>query len=287
MKNYLLYALFIIISFSACQQKTPSLQGKTIVVSAPQIYAERLKTALEKHQAKVTLMPAIETLIHDSIPPLGALTQEAARLEFDYIVLPSRNAIKAFNNEIRRQNSFQDWETKAYYTIGKDRDLLTSLGYKTSIRLVEPSLKGITKTIAQEGHYKNKNMLLIAPCVINMQEPDIIPDFINDTRKMGIHCHRIDGYTTQGITNKENKKIIKDLQQGKYDMLALTSGGECFAISNQINPQSIKSNIACFGPYTAKSATDAGFNVNIISQKYSSFDDFAETIVLYFNKKHP
>ena len=284
MKNHLVFIIILTLSFSACQHKNDELKGKSIVVSAPSIYAQRLKTALEKHQAKVVLMPAIKTTIHDSLPELKALyesTNSRSQM-FDYIILPSRNAIKAFDRAIKHDKSYTSWKSGPYYTIGKDRELLQQLGYKSEIKLVEPSLKGIIETIKLQRNYKGKDLLLIAPKVINMPIPSIVPNFIKEIEQLGITCHIIAGYTTSAIINKENEKVIEGLKKGKYDMLAITSGGECIAINSHTPPFSIECDIACFGPYTAQSARNAGFKVDLISEKFGSFDDFATSIVKYY-----
>lgn len=282
--------LSILLSIIACKNNKATLKDRQIVISAPNIYASRLKTALEKFDAKVILMPAIETIIYDSIPQLQTLNKNinphlCGSSKYNYIILPSRNAIKAFDNEIRRTSAFKQWQSGPYYVIGKDIELLHSLGYSTSAKVLEPSLKGITKTIAtnKKGE-ENKHLLLISPQVQNMKEPPIVPDFIASIKAIGIECHQIYGYSTQGIHNPNNTHILKKIKQGKYDLLALTSGGESFAIAQQIKPSDIKCKVACFGPYTAKSARQAGFKIDLVSDKYHSFDDYAMAICQFLNQ---
>ena len=282
--------LFILLSTIACKNRNATLKNQQIVISAPSIYASRLKGALEKYEAKVILMPAIETIIYDSIPQLKALNQNirpqlCGSSKYDYIVLPSRNAIKAFDNEIQRNSAFKEWQSGPYYVIGKDIELLQSLGYSTTAKVLEPSLKGITKTIAADKKGKgNKHLLLISPQVQKMKEPPIVPDFIASIKAIGIECHQIYGYTSQGIHSPNNTLILENITQGKYDLLALTSGGESFAIAQQINPSDVKCKVACFGPYTAKSAKQAGFKIDLISDKYHSFDDYAKAICQFLNQ---
>jgi|GEM_PF-6726212 hypothetical protein len=52
---------------AGCRQNKHSLEDKRVVVTAPEIYATRLQAALEKYDAEVVLMPAIETIVYDSL----------------------------------------------------------------------------------------------------------------------------------------------------------------------------------------------------------------------------
>ncbi len=264
------------------------LKGKKIVITAPEIYALRLQKALEKYGAQITLMPTIETIVYDSLPQLSQLNdsirpQCPADKKFDFVVLPSRNAIKAFDLEIKREGNKEDWLEAPFYVLGKDQEYLQSLGYKSTIIVKEPSMKGILSFIKENKAYDQKEMLLIAPKISMIKEPNVVPDFITEAKRMGIRCHLIYGYTTRPVINKQNEAVIMDLQKGKYDIIALTSGGESYALAEQLQEKEIVCKIACFGPYTASNAEIAGFSVDMISDKFSSFDDYATSIVNYFN----
>jgi uroporphyrinogen-III synthase len=108
MRLLFLFLLFLMMIFSGCLQKKHSLKDKRIVITAPEIYAKRLQKALEKYDAEVVAMPAIETIVYDSLigwpekEQPGLPSAELVR-SYDFIVLPSRNAIKSFKNDMRRR----------------------------------------------------------------------------------------------------------------------------------------------------------------------------------------
>ena len=291
----LLVLLFTAIgNYSVCAQarkasttRSEALKNKKIVVTAPLIYGERLKNSLEKYGAEVTLMPIIETIVYDSIPGLSDLNHTvrpnaAFQNKYDFIVLPSRNAIKAFDNEMHLHYSGQIPFHGEYYVLGRDMQYLNALGYSTPNDVDDPSMMGILEFIGQHKDFSNKHLLLIAPKVTLKNEPNVVPDFVRQAESMGIHCHQLFGYTTQAVNNQHTQHILTRIEQGKYDMIAFSSAGELFALAECCNPSKLQCAIACFGPYTASNASKAGIQVDMVSKKYHSFDDYAESIAEYF-----
>lgn len=280
---YLLLGLSsIIYNGKEPNKKDNVLKGKKIVITAPKIYASRLKTTLEKHGAEVIELNSIETIVYKTLKELRQYQDKPLKLSnrYKYIVLPSRNAIKAFYNHDKGAS-----KNKYFYVIGKDKELLKKLGYPNYICPKESSMHGIAKAIKSTKNKKKEELLLIVPKVSLIPEPNVVPNFIHEIEKMGIRCHKIYGYTTRPIINNHNKKIIENIKKGKYHLIAFTSGGEIFAISKMIKPKDIKCKIACFGPYTASNAKIVNIKVDMISKKYHSFNDYANSIIEFLNSK--
>ena len=276
---YLLIGLSSIV-YNGNQKKDKELKGKKIVITAPKIYASRLKKSLEKKGASVIELNSIETIVYQSLKGLKQYKAKELSKKYRYIVLPSRNAIKAFYNHDKGASS-----NKTIYVIGKDKELIQKLGYKKAICPKEASMHGIAKEISKDKNVNGKTLLLIVPKVSLIPEPNVVPNFIKEIEQMGIKCHKVYGYTTRPIINKHNKNIIENIKKGKYHLIAFTSGGEIFALSKMINPKNIKCKIACFGPYTASNAKIAHLKVDMISKKYHSFNDYTNSIIEFFNTK--
>jgi uroporphyrinogen-III synthase len=151
------------------------------------------------------------------------------------------------------------------------------------VKVPEPSMMGILAYIKAGGGYRDKKMLLVAPKVTIIDEPNVVPQFIEAAEQMGIDCHRVYGYTTRPVMNDYTKQVLADVSKGKYDMMAFSSGGELFAVAQMCNGSKLNCKIACFGPYTASNAREAGIKVDMVSNKYRSFDDYALSIARFFD----
>jgi len=284
--GYLLLGVLLIFSCSGLQQNQ-ILQGRKIVVTAPAVYASRLQKALEKYGASVILMPMIETLVYDSLSGFSQLLHDikpgvSVSDAFDFIVLPSRNAIKAYDNEMHLHFLGKIPYKANYYVLGSDKKYLEQLGYSTPIVIPEPSMMGILAYIKSNAIYKGKKMLLVAPKVSMINEPNVVPQFMREALKMGIECNRIDGYTTRPVNDACTQMTLSGLREGKYDMVAFSSGGELFAMAEMGSPDDLNCAVACFGPYTASNAKKVGIKVDMVSQNFRSFDDYAQSIVAFF-----
>lgn len=256
-------------------------------MTAPAVYASRLQKALEKHGASVILMPMIETLVYDSLSGFSQLLHDikpgvSVSDAFDFIVLPSRNAIKAYDNEMHLHFLGKIPYKANYYVLGSDKNYLEQLGYSTPIVIPEPSMMGILAYIKSNAIYKGKKMLLVAPKVSMINEPNVVPQFMREALKMGIECNRIDGYTTRPVNDACTQMTLSGLREGKYDMVAFSSGGELFAMAEMGSPDNLNCAVACFGPYTASNAKKVGIKVDMVSQNFRSFDDYAQSIVAFF-----
>ena len=104
------------------------------------------------------------------------------------------------------------------------------------------------------------------------------PDFpIVVDSPLAVEATRIYASDLSGYLDQEAGTLIR---QG-IDCVALTSGGEAQVLRKVVetSPEGMalisSTPIACFGPYTAKCAKSEGLPVDIISDRYHSFTEFA------------
>ncbi|NOZ35724.1 MAG: uroporphyrinogen-III synthase [Chlorobi bacterium] len=254
------------------------MQKKKIIITAPEIYGNKLKTVLSKYNFNVIQFPTIETVLSDN-SEFKTLFSEI--LTFDYIILPSRNAINSFIKQAKKYHiTNKTLQSLKYVTIGKDTELLRNFNLHPELKIKEASTKGIFEALKKINHIKK--LAVITPKVKIINEPDIIPDFIKMLQSLA-KVYRIDGYITQPVLNYE-QKTHKIISQSNYDLIAFTSGAETEALQYILKDDTIFSNlkVACFGPYTASSAVKIGLNPKIIGRNFNSFEGFAEVIIRYF-----
>lgn len=273
---------------------TPVLQlplcGKRIILTAPRNYAVRLAQELVKLGALPFLMPTIEICLLDDFTELDrALHQINTINTFDWITFTSRNGINAFFQRLQDlQINPSVLNNSCLCAIGKDAEKLGSLGLEVDLIPTEPSPQGIIAELAQIPGIDRQSILVPVPEVVGVPEPDVVPNFIAELKKMGMKVTRIPTYKTISL-NKNLYEVELDLiRQGKIDVIAFSSTAEVTAFLKMFNSQESYENstIACFGPYTANNARKLGLHVSIVAEDYSSFAGFAEAITVSVKANH-
>lgn len=284
----LIYRIVIFISFVSMTSPVmpQDLQGREIVITTPSSYASRLAKAIEDAGGQAISLPAIETVIPDTLSKVDTLVKHTEN--FDWIVLPSRNAIHGFFKKASLQGVRKNRLNKQLYcTIGKDSELLSdTYNIEPAIIPSAPSPAGIAHALSKKGE-KGDKILVIAPEVRIIPEPDVIPEFINELQRLDFKVTRLNGYVTQPTPEENHQKILQRMADGRFDMLAFTSTGEIEALKHLVDLSRLPKDlpIACFGPYTANNAKTLKLEVDLTGKDYSSFEGFADAMVEYFTKR--
>jgi uroporphyrinogen-III synthase len=268
---------------------TPSIKlplyGKRIVVTAPRNYAARLSEQLINQGGLPILMPTIETCLLENFTELDTALQQIDT--YNWIAFTSRNGIDAF---FQRFNDLQlnlSILTKCgLCALGKDAERLKAFGVKVDILPAQPSPAGIVAELAKISDIAQQKILVPVPEVVDVPEPDVIPNFIAGLEELGMSVTRVPTYRTQCLDKNIYELELSLIRVGKIDAIAFSSATEVISFLRMVNSKNDydKCIIACFGPYTAANARKLGVNVSIVSQDYSSFTGFAEAIAKYYSK---
>ncbi|MFN6480614.1 uroporphyrinogen-III synthase [Nostoc sp. DedQUE07] len=266
---------------------TPStnlpLYGKRILVTAPRNYAYRLSEQIIKKGGLPVFMPTIETCYLSNYNQLDAVLADIN--EFDWIVFTSRNGITAFFQRINDLNIPISVVQKCHLcALGKDVESLLSFCGKVDLVPTESSPAGIVAELAKLPQIHEKKVLIPAPEVVGLPEPDVVPNLITDLQQLGIEVTRVPTYITQGLDKTIYGMELNLIRQGMIDVIAFSSTAEVESFLTMVKLQSDYEHcvIACFGPYTTANAQKLGMNVSIVSRDYSSFEGFAEAIAAFF-----
>ncbi len=249
-----------------------------ILITAPNIYNLRLSKALTDKGFQTINLPSIETeIIYSS--EIEKLIKNIHN--FDFVILPSRNAIKSlFENAKSSNNNYENiFNSTNFITIGNDEKYLQTFGFSNSIKIREASTFGIYKAL-KILNKKIKKIAVLSPRVEIIKEPDIIPDFISNLAKIA-EVKRINAYIT-----KPNLAIKKQIKLTNFDAVLFTSGAEieAFLYLNPRDKYLKQSKIICFGPYTGSEAIKKGLKPTYIGKNFSSFVYFAEELKQNFFK---
>ncbi|MBE9170466.1 uroporphyrinogen-III synthase [Pleurocapsales cyanobacterium LEGE 06147] len=267
---------------------TPSIElplyAKRIIITAPRNYALRLYREIVQQGGLPLLMPTIETCLLTDNTELDRVLHKIE--EFDWIVFTSRNGIEAFLERMRVLGlSLSVLESCFVCAIGKDTDKLTDLGIKVNLVPREPSPAGIIAELANFAEdIRGKSILVPAPEVMDVPEPDIIPNFVCELQQLDMKVTRVPTYTTRCLDGTIYEVELELIRQGKIDAIAFSSTAEIESFLNMIDSSDDlqQTLVACFGPYTATNAKKLGLDVAIVAEDYSSFEGFAEAIAAFW-----
>lgn len=278
----ILASLISIVSCESGEKKYAEnpLEGKTILVTAPSNYAYRFANVIEEAGGKAILFPTIQTIINPNTKAIDSIWKQAESI--DWLVLPSRKAMDAFFDRID-STSLNSISKLRFCAIGNDINYLKEK-YNT-IAAIEPKESGpngIVEELGKQANIQGQNIVVIAPLVIGVEEPNVIPNFIRDLKSLKANVTKAEGYITQLSDSLSYLNEIVLLKNGKIDIIAFTSTAEIEALIKLTSLELIdKQIVACFGPYTGNNAKEFGLNPEYIGQKYSSFEDFVSGITEY------
>ncbi len=246
--------------------------NKPIIVTAPPIYNSALISALHKQKRKAVSAAVIETILFDN-PHFETVFQNIK--SYDYIILPSKTAIHSFVYQLKKRNIAPQTLPTEFIAIGKDKEELEKHNLLPMLAPKEPSTQGIVNLL-RKTNKNNPAILLLTPKVEIIPEPAIIPSLISGLKEIG-GLTFIEGYITKPVHSLASS-IIEMIRQNNYQLIALSSGGEALALKKNFPEIYSQMKIACFGPYTAQTAIKEGFKPLLIGSKFSSFEDYAQTI---------
>ncbi len=260
------------------------LSEKTILVTAPSNYANRFANVIEEAGGITILFPTIETIINPNTNNIDSIWQHAESI--DWLILPSRKAMDAFFDKID-STALKTISELKFCAIGNDINYLKEK-YNTvaAIKPKESGPNGIVQELSNQANIQGQNIVVVAPLVIGVQEPNVIPNFIRNLKGLKANVTKAEGYITQLSDSLNYLSEIELLKNGKIDIIAFTSTAEIEALIKLTSLELVdKPIVACFGPYTGNNAKEFGLHPEYIGQKYSSFEDFTSGISDYLIKQ--
>ena len=255
------------------------LYGKRVVVTAPRTYAARLAAQLIEQGGLPLLMPAIETCWLEDYAGLDAAI--AMLPNFDWIAFTSRNGVDAFYQRLHSLDvPLSRLARCRLCALGQDGERLRSLGLEPDLIPADPSPAGAIAALAQIPSIEQQTVLVPAPEVCGLPEPNVMPNFIAGLQQLGLTVTRVPAYRTRPLPKELYAVELDLIRAGKVDAIAFSSTAEVESFLRMVDGKrdSIHGSIACFGPYTAANARAAGLDVEIVSEDYSAFVGFAAAI---------
>lgn len=266
-----------------------------VLVTAPSSYATRLVPHLLSHNLRPILAPTITTaLLHDD--RIGALQDALLRLhEHQVLACLSRPAISSVANQLM---ALCDNDTEAasialqasgirVAALGADALAVKHLlGRPADIIPFEASPSGLVQFLRADDRLKGAAILCPIPVVTEMQEPAVVPSFLNELRQAGFIVTAVPSYETRPVKRESLDVELRMLSD--VDAIVISSTGEAIALNALLSEQErnlIRTRVteghltlAAHGPITAKGVQDVFSLDTIISDNYASFEGVARVL---------
>ncbi len=242
-------------------EKLP-LFGKTIVVTRKGDQANSMIDRLHELGAEPFFFPVIETIAPDDWTPLDNALKTLSK--YDGLIFTSVNGVRFFAERIKAvEQDIRELKGVRIFTIGpKTAEAVRDLGIRVD---VVPENFVAESLIASMKNIKGQRFLIPRATVAR----EILPEQL---RKMGAIVDVAPAYQTV-LPSQPVDTLEKRLKEGSIDVITFTSSSTVTnfltLIGKKLLPEIKKVTIACIGPITAKTAREAGLNVEIMPEQYT------------------
>ena len=259
------------------------LLGKHVLFTTPRNYAGALGRLLLERGARVVWMPTIE------IWPLSDYREFDEAIDhlsdYEWIGFTSENGIEAYVNRLTVKGidmrAIRNTKLAAFKS---DAKALEKHGIKADLLPDEQSPKGIIDELKRRG-VKGGRILVPVPEVVGVQEPYVVPEFVEQLKGIGMTVRRVPAYMTTAVTKGidiEKRMLLN----GEIDIVILTSSAEIFSLLTYLEDKKEVLNsttIAYMGKFTAKTGKEVGLKLDIVPEKYT-MRDLVEAMEAHFRK---
>ena len=238
------------------------LFGKTVVVTRKGDQADSMIDRLRELGAEPFFFPVIETIAPDDWSPLDNALNNLS--QYDGLIFTSVNGVRFFAERLKTiEQDIRELKGARVYTIGpKTAEAVRDLGIRVD---VVPENFVAESLIESIGNAEGKRFLIPRATVARETLPEQL-------RKMGALVDVAPAYKPV-LPSQSVDALEKRLKEGSVDVITFTSSSTVTNFltltGEQLLPAIKNTKIACIGPITAKTARDAGLNVEIMPEQYT------------------
>lgn len=260
--------------------ETKPLFGKGIIVTRARAQASVLSSLLADNGAFVYEFPTIETI---PIRDYDKIDLALSRInKYDWIIFTSVNGVKFFLKRMyERGFDIRDLKGLKVCAIGPaTKQTLEEMLIRVDVMPSEYRAEAIVEAMKNEG-VEGKRILIPRAKIAR----DVIPLELSN---MGAVVDVVEVYETV-MPEARKSDILLAFQEGRIDLITFTSSStvenfHSMFSSHEIQSWKEKVPVACIGPITAQKASELGFRVEVVAEKYT-IPYFVDAIKDYFRKK--
>jgi len=245
------------------------LYGKHVLFTTPRNYAGPLGQLLLQRGARTVWMPAIEIWPMPDYQELDTIISNLS--EYDWNAFTSENGVEPFCARLGALGLDASAIGKIQIAAFRaDSLVLEKNGITADLIPGVMSPKGIIDELVQRG-VNSGRVLVPCPQVTGVQEPYVVPEFIEQLNGIGMTAQRLEVYRTVAV--KDSGAIEKKmLLNGDIDIVVFTSSAEIFSLLGQLGDDRDvlnKATIAYMGTFTSKTGGEVGLNVDIVPETFT------------------
>ena len=252
-------------SYSGGGEPRPnSLGGYSVVVTRPRLQAVELIRGIEQLGGEVVHLPLIE--IVDPSNGGAALNSALSRMDaFDWVVFTSTNAVE------RVGRSLEGFEGAVAAVGSGTSEALESIGI--AVELVPPSY--VAESLVEAFPHGPGRVLL--PQAAGARK--VVAEGL---RSKGWSVEAIEAYSTR--RTEPSRELLRSACAA--DLITFASSSAVSGFVDLIDPEVPVPPVACIGPVTATTATEAGLDVVVVASEHN-VDGLVRAIVKYATDEHP
>ncbi|KAH7850991.1 hypothetical protein Vadar_005626 [Vaccinium darrowii] len=291
----------------------PNHSRRQIAFTTPENYAARLSHLLRLKNwdplwcPTVIVEPTPQTksslLLHLS-PPNPNSNSKSSLESFSAIAFTSRTGISAFSQALEtavKPPLLPYGDVFTISALGRDSELLNDAFVdricenRERIRVLVPKISTPGGIVAALGFGGGRKVLCPVPLVVGLEEPSVVPNFLRELESNGWVAVRVDGYETRWAGRECAAEVAARVVrggggEGVLDAVVFTSTAEVEGMLKSLEEYGLDWGlvkgrlpelvVAAHGPVTAAGAERLGVGVDVVSERFGSFEGVVEALAL-------
>ncbi|KAF5186045.1 hypothetical protein FRX31_024370 [Thalictrum thalictroides] len=280
-----------------------------IAFTTPSNYAKRLSIQLKNHHQHPILLSCPTVIVESTFQTKQFIKPYLSILEdFSAIAFTSRTGITAFSETLLQEEEDEEdchhymplKETGDVFTLsalGKDAELLNSdfisklCVNDNRIRVLVPSIATPLSLVESLGLGFGRKVLCPVPVVIGLDEPSVVPDFLEALSLNDWIPVKVSAYETRWAGADCAAPLLERLRmEGEgVDAIVFTSTAEVQGLLKSLSElgfdwEMVRKRwpglvVAAHGPVTAAGANSLGVSVDVVGSRFGSFEGVVEALM--------
>ncbi|MBT78300.1 MAG: hypothetical protein CL798_08940 [Chromatiales bacterium] len=250
------------------RQEMP-LCDRRVMFTTPRNYAADLGRLLLQRGARTIWLPTIEIWPMDDTREIDDAIRNLDG--FNWVAFTSENGVKAFCERFQSLGFIRSSVAGTKFASFKaDMQILEEYGLSADLVPGPFGPTGIVDELKRLG-VTGGTILVPCPEVVGVPEPYVVPQFIENLKRIGMKVTRLDAYRT--IAVKNSGSLEKEmLFNNQIDCLVFTSSAEILSFLEQLGERRDVLNhvpLAYMGSYTAKTGHELGLRLDIVPENFT------------------
>lgn len=228
---------------------------------------------------------------------------------YSAIAFTSRTGISAFSEALEdavEPSLLPYGDVFTISALGKDSELLNDAFIericenRKRIRVLVPKISTPGGIVDELGFGGGRRVLCPVPVVVGLEEPLVVPNFLRELESNGWVAVRVDAYETRWAGRECAGEVAaralggRGGGEGDLDAVVFTSTAEVEGMLKSLGEYGLDWGrvkgkwpelvVAAHGPVTAAGAERLGVGVDVVSERFASFEGVVDALALRWNK---